>query len=80
MQVALQLNDTHPSISVVELMRVLLDEEHLSWKRAWNIVCKVFTFTTHTVLPEALEKVPMDLFETVLPRHLQVSQLIHYNS
>ncbi|KAL7592257.1 hypothetical protein Lser_V15G32303 [Lactuca serriola] len=77
-KVALQLNDTHPSISVVELMRVLLDEEHLSWKRAWNIVCKVFTFTTHTVLPEALEKVPMDLFETVLPRHLQIIYDINF--
>ena len=53
MQVALQLNDTHPSISMVKLMRVLLDEEHLGWKRSWNIISKVFSFTTHMVLPEA---------------------------
>ncbi|KAI3800849.1 hypothetical protein L1987_28947 [Smallanthus sonchifolius] len=70
-KVALQLNDTHPSISIAELMRVLLDEEHLGWKKSWNIVKQVFSFTTHTVLLEALEKVPVDLFQNVLPRHLQ---------
>lgn len=80
MQVALQLNDTHPSISIAELMRVLLDEEHLGWKKAWNITCQVFSFTTHTVLPAALEKVPVDLFENVLPRHLQVSHLARTHS
>ncbi|GKC31727.1 glycogen phosphorylase 1-like protein, partial [Tanacetum coccineum] len=77
-KVALQLNDTHPSISIAELMRVLLDEEHLGWKRSWNIVGKVFSFTTHTVLPEALEKVPADLFENVLPRHLQIIYEINH--
>ncbi|KVH89510.1 Glycosyl transferase, family 35 [Cynara cardunculus var. scolymus] len=70
-KVALQLNDTHPSISIAELMRVLLDEEKLGWKRAWDIVRQVFSFTTHTVQHEALEKVPVDLMESVLPRHLQ---------
>ncbi|KAL4563246.1 hypothetical protein LXL04_027286 [Taraxacum kok-saghyz] len=77
-KVALQLNDTHPSISVVELMRILLDEEHLGWKKAWNIVRQVFTFTTHTVLPQALEKVPVDLFESVLPRHLEIIYDINF--
>ncbi|XP_071714786.1 uncharacterized protein [Rutidosis leptorrhynchoides] len=77
-KVALQLNDTHPSISIAELMRVLLDEEHLGWKKAWNITRRVFSFTTHTVLPAALEKVPADLFENVLPRHLQIIYDINF--
>ncbi|KAI3741696.1 hypothetical protein L1987_59370 [Smallanthus sonchifolius] len=77
-KVALQLNDTHPSISIAELMRVLLDEEHLGWKKSWNIVKKVFSFTTHTVQPEALEKVPVDLFQNVLPRHLQIIYDINF--
>lgn len=51
---------------------MLVDEEHLDWNRAWDIVCKIFSFTTHTVLPEGLEKVPVDLLESLLPRHLQV--------
>ncbi|THG15619.1 hypothetical protein TEA_027348 [Camellia sinensis var. sinensis] len=58
-KVALQLNDTHPSLAIPEVMRVLVDEEHLGWNRAWDIVCKLFSFTTHTVLPEALEKIPV---------------------
>nr|XP_043622410.1 glycogen phosphorylase 1-like isoform X2 [Erigeron canadensis] len=78
-KVALQLNDTHPSISIAELMRVLLDEEHLGWKRAWNITRQVFSFTTHTVQPAALEKVPADLFENVLPRHLQIIYDINFS-
>ncbi|KAJ0927645.1 putative glycogen phosphorylase [Helianthus annuus] len=77
-KVALQLNDTHPSISIAELMRVLLDEEHLGWKKSWNIVKQVFSFTTHTVLPQALEKVPVDLFQNVLPRHLQIIYDINF--
>ncbi|KAL8192111.1 hypothetical protein R6Q57_028060 [Mikania cordata] len=77
-KVALQLNDTHPSISIAELMRVLLDEEHLSWKKSWHILKQVFSFTTHTVLPEALEKVPIDLFQNVLPRHLQIIYEINF--
>nr|GEU36456.1 glycogen phosphorylase 1-like [Tanacetum cinerariifolium] len=55
-------------------MRVLLDEEHLGWERSWNIVSKVFSFTTHTILPEALEKALVDLLENVLPRHIQSSK------
>ncbi|KAK9055914.1 hypothetical protein SSX86_027001 [Deinandra increscens subsp. villosa] len=77
-KVALQLNDTHPSISIAELMRVLLDEEHLGWKKSWNILKQVFSFTTHTVLPEALEKVPVDLFQNVLPRHLEIIYDINF--
>ncbi|XP_050230661.1 uncharacterized protein LOC126679734 [Mercurialis annua] len=78
-KVALQLSDTHPSLAVAEVMRVLVDEEHLSWSRAWNIVCKIFSFTTHTVLPENLEKIPVDLLESLLPRHLQIIYKINYN-
>ena len=73
LQVALQLNDTHPSIAIPEVMRVLIDEELLNWQQAWDIVCKIFSFTAHTVAPEGLEKIPVDLLNNLLPRHLQVS-------
>ncbi|XP_057948578.1 uncharacterized protein LOC131144155 [Malania oleifera] len=78
-KVALQLNDTHPSLAIAEVMRVLVDEQHLSWNRAWDIVCKIFSFTTHTVLPEALEKIPVDLLGNLLPRHLQIIYDINFN-
>ncbi|KAK9268074.1 hypothetical protein L1049_010513 [Liquidambar formosana] len=78
-KVALQLNDTHPSLAIPEVMRVLVDEEHLGWNRAWDIVCKIFSFTTHTVLPEGLEKIPVDLLESLLPRHLQIIYDINFN-
>ncbi|KAF8409192.1 hypothetical protein HHK36_005266 [Tetracentron sinense] len=71
-KVALQLNDTHPSLAIAEVMRVLVDEERLGWNRAWDIVCTIFSFTTHTVLPEGLEKIPVDLLGSLLPRHLQI--------
>lgn len=71
-QVALHLNDTHPSLATIEVMRILLDEEHLEWSRAWYIVNKLFSFTTHSVAPAGLEKVPVDLLGSLLPRHLQV--------
>lgn len=58
-------------------MRILVDEEHLDWNKAWNIVCKIFSFTTHTVVAEGLEKVPVDLLASLLPRHLQVCSLRH---
>lgn len=71
-KVALQLNDTHPAISVAELMRLLVDEEGLRWTDAWDITRRVCNYTNHTLLPEALEKWSVPLFERVLPRHLQI--------
>lgn len=78
-KIALQLNDTHPSLGVAEVMRVLVDEEHLDWNRAWDIVYNIFSFTTHTVLPEGLEKIPVDLLGSLLPRHLQIIYEINFN-
>ncbi|KAI5447940.1 uncharacterized protein LOC127081761 isoform X1 [Lathyrus oleraceus] len=78
-QVALHLNDTHPSLSIAEIMRILVDEEHLGWDKAWNIVCKIFSFTTHTVVAEGLEKIPVDLLGSLLPRHLQILYEINSN-
>jgi len=58
-------------------MRILVDEEHLGWNKAWDIACKVFSFTTHTVVAEGLEKIPVDLLSSLLPRHLQVCSSRH---
>jgi len=71
-QVAIQLNDTHPSMSVPELMRILLDDAHLGWDEAWDLTQRTLAYTNHTLLPEALERWPLDWFETFLPRHLQI--------
>jgi glycogen phosphorylase len=69
---AIQLNDTHPSMAVAELMRILLDDAHLGWDEAWDLTKKTLAYTNHTLLPEALEKWPAAWFEILIPRHLQI--------
>src|SRR5262249_7246984 len=70
--VAIQLNDTHPALAVSELMRILLDHAGLDWDTAWDLTVRTLAYTNHTLLPEALEKWPVDLFERLVPRHLDI--------
>ena len=71
-KVAIQLNDTHPTMAVAELMRILLDDAHLGWDQAWDLTQRTLAYTNHTLLPEALEKWPVAWFRTMLPRHLEI--------
>lgn len=77
-KVAIQLNDTHPALGIIELLRILVDENHFELMVAWQVIIKVFSYTNHTILPEALEKWSVDLVQKLLPRHLELIYMINF--
>nr|WP_150103053.1 glycogen/starch/alpha-glucan phosphorylase [Sideroxydans lithotrophicus] len=77
-KVAVQLNDTHPSIAIAEMMRLMVDVHHQTWEEAWELTTRIFSYTNHTLMPEALETWPVAMLESVLPRHLQIIYEINH--